>query len=102
MKSRLAAYAVVLALSTVTTIAAQAASRSSAADDQRANQITDQLNRQQLSGDSQASMSQDIQQPQPAAGMTAQPTNDTMQPQTAQQPDREQMPHSLTNFRSFQ
>lgn len=48
MKSRLATYAAIIALSGATTVAAHAASPSNPAQDQSENRITAQLNRQQL------------------------------------------------------
>lgn len=48
MKARLAIYAAVIALSAATTGAAYAASPSNPAQDQNENQITAQLNQQQL------------------------------------------------------
>jgi hypothetical protein len=48
MRNKFATYAAIIALSAATTVAAQAASRSDPAQDQRENQITSQLNQQQL------------------------------------------------------
>ena len=45
MRNKFATYAAIIALSASTTVAAQAASRSDASQDQRENQITSQLNR---------------------------------------------------------
>ncbi|HWE73027.1 MAG TPA: hypothetical protein VG328_07700 [Stellaceae bacterium] len=48
MTNKFATYAAIIALSAATTVAAQAASRSDPAQDQRENQVTSQLNQQQL------------------------------------------------------
>jgi hypothetical protein len=50
MKSKFATYAAIIALSAATTVAAQAATRSDASQDQRENQVTARLNQQQLQG----------------------------------------------------
>jgi len=50
MKRKLTTYAVVFALSTVTTVAAFAASARDPAQNQNENQVTAQLNQQQLGG----------------------------------------------------
>jgi hypothetical protein len=52
MRNKFATYAAIIALSTATTVAAQAASRSDPAQDQRENQVTAQLNQQQVQGGS--------------------------------------------------
>jgi hypothetical protein len=50
MTKRFATFAAILALSAATTVAAQAASRSDPAQDQRENAVTAQLNQRQLQG----------------------------------------------------
>jgi hypothetical protein len=50
MRRKLTTYAAVIALSTVTAVAAFAASPRDPAQDQRENQVTSQLNQQQLGG----------------------------------------------------
>jgi hypothetical protein len=50
MTKRFATFAAIIALSATTTVAAQAASRTDPAQDQRENAITQQLNQQQLQG----------------------------------------------------
>ncbi|HEX3971513.1 MAG TPA: hypothetical protein VHX19_09320 [Stellaceae bacterium] len=50
MRNKFATYAAIIALSAATTVAAQAASRSDPAQDQHENQITSQLNQQQVQG----------------------------------------------------
>jgi hypothetical protein len=50
MRNRIATYAAIIALSAATTVAAQAATRTDASQDQRENQVTSQLNQQQLQG----------------------------------------------------
>ncbi|HEY3916809.1 MAG TPA: hypothetical protein VGL83_03400 [Stellaceae bacterium] len=48
MKTRFAAYAAIIALSTATTVAAHAVTMNNPAQDQAENQITAQLNQQQV------------------------------------------------------
>ncbi|HEY1503571.1 MAG TPA: hypothetical protein VGF92_04675 [Stellaceae bacterium] len=50
MKKRFATVAAIIALSAATTVAAQAASRSDSAQDQRENAITARLNQRQVQG----------------------------------------------------
>ncbi len=50
MTKRLATFAAIVALSAATTVGAQAASRSNPVQDQHENQVTAQLNRQQVQG----------------------------------------------------
>jgi len=50
MPKRFATFAAIVALSSAATVGAQAASRSNPAQDQHENQVTAQLNRQQVQG----------------------------------------------------
>jgi len=81
MRNKFATYAAIIALSAATTVAAQAASRSDPAQDQRENQVTSQLNQQQVQGSGMSygtETYQGIMQSSPNQGM--------MQEQIAQPP----------------
>ncbi len=83
MTKRFASYAAIIALSTATTIAAQAASRSDPAQDQRENAITSQLNQQQLQGGGMGFGTETYQGTMPRIYS---PNQGTMQEQIAQPP----------------
>ena len=85
MTKRLATFAAIVALSAATTVAAQAASRSDPAQNQRENQITAQLNRQQAQGGTEMGYGGE-----PYPGIVTRsfsgPNRATMQEQIAQPP----------------
>jgi hypothetical protein len=81
MKNRIATYAAIIALSAATTVAAQAATRSDPAQDQRENQVTSQLNQQQLQGSGMGYGTETYQ-----GIMSRGPNRGTMQEQVAQPP----------------
>jgi hypothetical protein len=78
MTNKFATYAAIIALSAATTVAAQAASRSD--QDQRENQVTSQLNQQQLQGGDMGYGTQIYQ------GTMQSPNQSMMQEQVAQPP----------------
>ena len=84
MTKRFATCAAIVALSAATTAGAQAASRSNPAQDQRENQVTAQLNRQQVQGNDGMGYGGETYR-----GLTPQsygPNRATMQEQIAQPP----------------
>jgi hypothetical protein len=82
MRNKFATYAAIIALSAATTVAAQAASRSGASQDQRENQITSQLNQQQLQGSDMSYGTQTYQ----GIMQGRSPNQSMMQEQVAQPP----------------
>jgi hypothetical protein len=80
MTKRFATFAAIIALSAATTVAAQAASRTDPAQDQRENAITSQLNQQQLQGSGMSHGTEAYQ------GIVQSPNQGMMQEQIAQPP----------------
>jgi hypothetical protein len=85
MTNRFATFAAIVALSAATTVAAQAASRSDPAQDQRENAITAQLNQQQLRGSGMGYGSYGTETYQ-GTMRSGSPNRGMMQEQTAQPP----------------
>jgi hypothetical protein len=81
MRNKFATYAAIIALSAATTVAAQAATRSEPAQDQRENQITSRLNQRQAQGGGMSYGTETYQ-----GIMQSGPNQSKMQEQIAQPP----------------
>jgi hypothetical protein len=81
MTNKFATFAAIIALSAATTVAAQAATRTDPAADQRENPVTAQLNQQQLQGGGYG-----VETYQGIMPLSGGPNQGTMQEQIAQPP----------------